>query len=426
MNPAISDRLLRYSVIGCQVLLSLTFIFSGIAKCIDPTGTAIKIGEYFGFFGLSFLAGWTMPLSWLLCLTETMIGIHLLLGRSKLAVWCAGLIMMVFTPLTLYLALTDPIEDCGCFGDVLVLSNWETFYKNIVLSLAVAVVWFNYSRCWQPLKPFLSACYTYGFFAVALILCYIGTWHLPYIDFRPYKPGTLLSVTRGNTESQFIIVYEKDGERKEFPLDAIPDPEDGWEFVETIELKPEVSEEAHSAESFFLTDASYEDVTQEICGHEGYTFLLMSPSLANASERYLDRIESIYEYCRQQDYPFYLITLRDSTMIDQWFFRTGAEYSTLFSDASVISTVIRANPGIVLLKDGAIQWKSCLSDLDISVLTSAKLSEQTYGKTHEIDYQKRILSLIALLFGPFFVILLLQIAITYINLRKNEKENRSR
>lgn len=414
----------------CQYLLALTFLFSGFAKCIDPAGTAIKIGEYFGYFGMSFLSGWTMPLSWVLCLAETMIGAHLLTGRTRLVVWLATLVLLFFTPLTLYLAINDPIEDCGCFGDALVLTNWQTFYKNVVLLVAVIVLLRFGRRLWHPLRPFLSAIFCYGVFAYALIMCWCGTWHLPYVDFRPYKPGTVL-VAEGTTseenETQYFIIYERAGERRQFALDSIPDADEGWEFVETVEVTPtSVAKETESLNSFFLTDAENQDVTREICGNSGYTFLLMSPSLADASERFLDRLEEVYEYSRQQDYPFYLVTLRDTTMLQQWYFRTGAEYPTLFSDASVISTVIRANPGLVLIKDGVILWKRSLSDLDISTLTSAKLSEQTYGKIEEIDYQKRILYIIALLFGPFFVLLLLQNAITSIKFSKNEKENRSR
>ena len=117
-----------------QLALGLTFVFSGLVKCIDPTGTSIKFNEYLQYFGLYFLSDFTMGLAWMLSVVEFSIGFLLCVGRAKnLALFVAVLMMLFFTPLTLWLAVSDAIQDCGCFGEVIHLNHIQTFLKNIVL-----------------------------------------------------------------------------------------------------------------------------------------------------------------------------------------------------------------------------------------------------------------------------------------------------
>ena len=399
-----------------QVIFALTFIFSGVAKCIDPTGTSLKFNEYLLYFGFDYLTDFTMGLAWLLSITEFCIGFSLLMGRAiRVSLFFGVCMMLLFTPLTLWLAITDAIQDCGCFGDALHLSNWQTFYKNVVLDIMLVLFIWRRKDLYELLGKTNYTFYFYWSLLLMIGLCWIGTFREPYIDFRPYHPG--INVAQGvlgssGAESSadeivYTCIYERNGERKEFPLEELPDEDDGWEFVETIE-RPEntvAAEDAASEEKlvpldFFARTSDGELFTDELLTREGYTILLLSPSLDKASQHDLDRIEQLYEYAQDQQYPFYCLTARDTAQVATWVYNTGAEYPFLYTDAQIVETITRANPGVMLLHDGVLCWKENLSTLDVKDLVTAKLNEQSYGEINEIDYRKRFLALLILLFGP--------------------------
>lgn len=401
--------------IACQWLVGLTFLVSGLAKAIDPVGTSLKIGEYLQHFGMSELAEFSIALAWLQALFEFSLGFYVSIGRRRVV--CSVLLiafMGVMTPLTLYLALANPVDDCGCFGDVLVLTNWQTFWKNVIL-LAL-IVWLYVGRRYQ--RAMLSRTFHTFYFYVQIIgvviLLWQGTMTLPYIDFRPYRPGvSLIEENESAPLEEYVIVYEKEGVRKEFALDSIPAEDSGWEFVETITRqtssdKPLLGSHAEVS-NLVIFDADGTDVTREVIGYDGYVMLLLSPDLAKADEHDIDRVENLYEYALEQEYPFYCLTWRNEASIDHWKFSTGFEYPMLFADQQVIETMIRSNPGFMLLHNGIILWKSHLSDVDVPLLTSAKLSEQTMGQIQPIDRKLRVFWMIVWLFAPLLLYLPMQI-----------------
>ena len=398
------------------MLVGAVFVFSGLVKCIDPVGTAIKLTDYFRVLDLGLLAGWSLELAWILCLSEFVVGMLLLFGRGGRPVaWLALLYLLVFTPLTLWLALTDAVSDCGCFGDAVVLTNWQTFWKNVVLLVGVA--WLCCRR--RPVRPLVrAATFTLPFYcslAVAVWLCWMGSARVPYIDFRPYRPGVDIAEAAGLTggadggEETYGAIYERDGVRREFSLDSLPDEADGWEFVDQVVHRAAAADEPPLIRDFFVRNAEGEDITEALLADTSYLFLLVSPSLDLAAEHDVDRIESIYEYANEHGYGFTCLTVRDDAQINRWRFRTGAEYPMVFSDATILETIVRSNPGLVLLRRGTILWKQCLPWVDVEELTSAKLSEQSAGEIRRIDRRKRVFLLLALLFGPFALFLLFEI-----------------
>ncbi|HDS07662.1 MAG TPA: DoxX family protein, partial [Bacteroides sp.] len=132
---------MRFARLISRILLGAVFIFSGFVKAVDPLGSAYKFSDYFHAFGLKFLDGLSLPLGILLPALELALGIMLLLGyRKKIVTWAVTVFMVFFTLLTLVLAVFNPVEDCGCFGDALVLTNWETFFKNVVLMVFVVIL----------------------------------------------------------------------------------------------------------------------------------------------------------------------------------------------------------------------------------------------------------------------------------------------
>lgn len=391
-----------------QVAFALTFIFSGVSKCIDPTGTSLKFNEYLLYFGLGSLTDFTMGLAWVMSILEFVIGFNLLMGRvQKLTLFLAACMMLFFTPLTLWLACTDAIQDCGCFGDALHLTNWETFGKNVVLDLILVLLIWQRKSLYSLVGKTNFTLYAYWCLFIMIGLCWYGTFRDPFIDFRPFHPGVNVAervfggsqyASEDTEEIIYTCIYERKGERKEFPLEELPDEADGWEFVETVERVK--SDESAKTLDFFARTPEGELYTEELLTHEGYTIVMLSPSLDHASQHDLDRIEKLYEYAQDRQYDFYCLTARDTLQLNNWKFNTGAEYPFLFTDMQIVETITRANPGIMLLKDGVLCWKENLTTLDVNALVSAKLDEQSYGEIHEIDYNKRFLALLILLFGP--------------------------
>lgn len=391
-----------------QVAFALTFIFSGVSKCIDPTGTSLKFNEYLLYFGLGSLTDFTMGLAWVMSILEFVIGFNLLMGRvQKLTLFLAACMMLFFTPLTLWLACTDAIQDCGCFGDALHLTNWETFGKNVVLDLILVLLIWQRKSLYSLVGKTNFTLYAYWCLFIMIGLCWYGTFRDPFIDFRPFHPGVNVAervlggsqyASEDTEEIIYTCIYERNGERKEFPLEELPDEADGWEFVETVERVK--SDESAKTLDFFARTPEGELYTEELLTHEGYTIVMLSPSLDHASQHDLDRIEKLYEYAQDRQYDFYCLTARDTLQLNNWKFNTGAEYPFLFTDMQIVETITRANPGIMLLKDGVLCWKENLTTLDVNALVSAKLDEQSYGEIHEIDYNKRFLALLILLFGP--------------------------
>lgn len=398
-----------------QFILGLTFIISGVLKCIDPKGTSIKLHDYFGVFGLSWLNDFSLFLSWLLCLSELVIGLNILFGRNRRLFPLLALVYMcIFTPITLYLAIYNPISDCGCFGDAIVLSNTATFLKNVVLLACAVIIFIFRHNLYEPISHSFFTFLFYWELVVGFGLCYLGSAKLPLIDFRPYRPGVniteAMNLASGNpAEPKYVIVYQKDGVTKEFDLNDIPDEDSGWEFVETKTIdegNTDYDENKISAiKSFFVLDHNQEDYTYDFLDDENYSFCLISPDLSDADERFIDRIETIYEYSKENHYNFYCITLNDSTMVNDWKYRTGAEYTFLYSDATILETMIRSNPGIMLIKEGTILWKSCIPDIDIASLTSAKLTEQSYGETMSDNRKTKVFWMLFLMLAPLFLYL---------------------
>lgn len=362
---------LKIGVEACRLLIGVVFVFSGFVKAVDPMGGAIKIGEYLASFGLDMLQPFSVLLSFNLSAIEFTLGVCMLLGVYRRYVSFLILVFMAFmTPLTLYLALFDPVSDCGCFGDALVISNWETFFKNVVLSFA-AVVAFMYNQrlfqCFTFRVYWFVALYAYLF---SVGFAYYNYNHLPVIDFRPYKVGAnipqLMEVPEGVPEDEYTytFVYEKDGVKKEFSLDDYPANDSSWTFVDS---KTELIRKGYQppVAAFNIYNEADEDVTEEIIGNPNPVWLLVAPKLEEADDEQMDVINGLYDYAVEHNIPFYCVTGSSLEAIHAWADNTGAEYPFRMADEVLLKTIIRSNPGLVLLKDGTIRGKWHCNDIPV-------------------------------------------------------------
>ena len=372
-----------------RVLLGVVFIFSGTVKAIDPMGGEIKIGDYLTAFNLDFLQSFSVFASFNLSALELTLGVCMLLGVYRKYTSFLTLLMMLFmTPLTLYLALFNPVSDCGCFGDALVLSNWETFYKNIVL-LAAAICAFKYNQ--RLLNGFTYRAYWFvalWSYAFAIGFAYRNYNHLPIVDFRPYQIGAnipkLMEIPEGAPvdEYKYSFIYEKDGVQKEFTLDNAPADDSTWVFIDSkTELIKKGFEPVVS--SFHIYNLEDEDITDDILYNPNPLLLLIAPHVEKAEDDRIDEINNAYDYALENGLDFYCITGSSSEDIIRWSENTGAEYPFLMADDVLLKTIVRSNPGLVLMREGTILMKWHYNDIPQEEELKSVLNGYLIGNTDE-------------------------------------------
>lgn len=364
-------KVIGYGTNVCRYVLAVVFIFSGFVKAVDPSGTQYKISDYLEAFG------WgvdDIPLfipllvSVIQAMVEFCLGVYLLFGIYKrITTLLTLLFMVIMTPLTFWLALTNPISDCGCFGDAVTLTNWETFGKNALL-LAAAVCIYRWRDRITPLVTqrfdWLVALYSFLYIFAMTLYCF---HELPVFDFRPYHIGADIrkgmEVPEGvnPTSYETLFVMQKDGEKQEFTIDNYPDST--WTFVDTRTVVKEKGYEPPIHDFFIERQEDGEDITDELLDDEGYTFLLVTHQLRLANDSSIDLINELYDYCTEYGYKFYCLTSSPDSDIEEWQERTGAEYPFCLMDDIVLKTMIRSNPGLILLKKGVVINKWSVNNL---------------------------------------------------------------
>ena len=345
----------------CRLLLAGTFIFSGYVKAIDPLGTQYKINDYLAAVHLAgIVPDWiTLTASISISALEFSLGIFLLFAiqrrlTSKLVLG----FMVVMTFITLWIAIENPVKDCGCFGDAIQLSNTQTLLKNIVLLIFAGVVAYRplmMLRFVSKSNQWIVTNYTLVFIVVSSVIC---LYNLPMFDFRPYhigadiRKGMEIPKDAPQPKYETTFIMSKGGVTKEFTLDNYPDST--WTFVDSKTVQTEAGY-VPPIHDFSIQDiATGEDFTKKILARKGYTFLLISPHLEQADDSNFGGIDRIYEYAKQEKIPLLCLTASNEKAIKRWQDLTGAEYSFYRTDETTLKTIIRSNPGLVLLKNGVV------------------------------------------------------------------------
>lgn len=412
---------------ACRFLLAAAFIFSGFVKAVDPLGSTYKIEDYLEAFGMLAWIPSFLPILTAVALStlEFSLGVMLLFGiRKGVSTGLSVLLMCVMTPLTLYLAIANPISDCGCFGDAWVLSNWETFTKNIVL-LGAAILSFKWRyliiRFISSKSEWLISLYTVLFIAGLSFYC---VKHLPILDFRPYKIGTnvreAMTIPPGAKQSVYetIFILEKEGKKAEFTLENYPDST--WTFVDARSILKQKGYEPSIKDFSLLSLDTDEDITEQVLNDKNYTFLLVAHRIEEADDSYIDLINEIYDYSAEHGYAFYGLTSSPESEIEQWRDRTGAEYPFCLVDDITLKTMIRANPGLLLMKDGVILNKWNSRDLPDEYVLVDALDKLTLG---EADSRSDLATMGFVLLWfvlPFLMVLWLDFHLKRRTLRKQD------
>jgi uncharacterized membrane protein YphA (DoxX/SURF4 family) len=351
-----------------RFLVGFVFIYSGFVKGIDPLGSTYKFTEYFLAAHLDFFSSFSLILAIILAASELLIGMALVLGlRMRVAAWAVLCFMSFFTLLTLVSAIFNPVSDCGCFGDAIKLTNWQTFFKNIVLLVFVLIIFINrneYKVKYKVVGEWVFIGIILSGFLLIIRFCY---FHLPIIDFLPYNTGTnimrSMQVPEGAKLDEYktLLYYQKDGVIKEFTLENYPWQDSSWRHVETksILVKKGYVPPIHD---FSITSPEGVDVTAEVLADPGFSVLMVSHNLLKADREALYRANKMAGMCATGKCRFYALTA--SSAVDAGVLGdTLVDYPFYHTDETTLKTMIRSNPGFIFLKEGTIIGKWSYKDM---------------------------------------------------------------
>jgi uncharacterized membrane protein YphA (DoxX/SURF4 family) len=349
-----------------RTILGAVFVFSGAVKAIDPLGTVYKIEDYLKAFGGFFtdLLPVAEVAAWSLIILELLLGVCMILNiRSQWTSWMALLFYSVMTSLTLYIAITNPVSDCGCFGDAIVLTNWQTFGKNVVLIILAIVMILLRKSIHQLWRGWLEIAIAIVTIIAAVAFMAWTSNHLPIKDFRPYKIGnhlpTLMEYPEDAEPDQYEIsfVYTKEGVEQTFTLENYPKGDSTWTFVrqESKLIKKGYEPPIHD---FEILNADYEDLTWDIMESEEPITLVIMYDLNKADKEQLAKVEELADKLLPSDSylsPLYILTGSGTDEIIAF----EMEHPNLSEivctcDPVTLKTIVRANPGVITVQNGVV------------------------------------------------------------------------
>jgi uncharacterized membrane protein YphA (DoxX/SURF4 family) len=349
-----------------RIAVGMLFIYSGFVKGVDPLGTQYRIEDYFYAFNLTWAVPIALPLSVLLNAFEFSLGIFLVFNlRMQLVSWLAFLLMLFFTITTLNDALFSPVPDCGCFGDALIISNWQTFYKNIVIFAFVMILFLRR----KSLKNKHSVGFQFSFMLISFLIFAIfeiyTIRHQPIIDFRPWKVGNRL-IPENPKPAVYYLKYKnsKLNEEKEYLSSELPWQDSifkaDWVFVSTREVNPD----AGLYRTFPMMDTIGNDLSNTLASSERPVFLMVVYDITIANKASLDLFAPIFELCKKNGWEFYMLNSNLpedlSKVVSQ---NKLPDYPVLNSDDTALKAAIRANPGLIIIQNGIVKHKFNYRDI---------------------------------------------------------------
>ena len=398
----------------CRIIVGIVFIYSGFVKGIDPLGSDYKFTDYFNAFGMGWMNATTLFFSFALSLVEFLIGIALLfnLWVSRMA-WGSLLFMAFFTPLTLVLALTNPVSDCGCFGDAMILTNWQTFWKNIIL-LLLAIMIFMYRKEYKSSLPLVGQ---FSFLALAgagmLCLSVYCYRHLPVLDFRPYAVGKNITegmrLPEGAEPDQYEVTLKyknkQTGEVQSFTEENYPWQDTlNWEYESSSErlVKKGYITPIHD---LVIEHPTLGNITEEILEDDNHTILAVAYNLTQSDVQYQPAINRLAEYAQEKGIRFYGLTSSSERDIETYKKRYHVPYEFCTADEIQLKTMIRSNPGVITLREGTILDKWAGKDVpDVKELQDTDLTAYCVYSREQMQRIYLVYSIILLFFVAYLLI----------------------
>lgn len=400
MTENISPRLLRLYhpaiVWVIRVLIGLTFIVSGFVKGVDPWGSCIKIGEYFEVWGWGIPSPLITCAAFMLAGTEFVFGFLLLLGCYKrVAVWVLSLMMAFMLPLTLYIAVASPVDDCGCFGDFMVLSNTSTFIKNLFITAGLLYLIVFNRRVDGLFVPYVQWIVGGLITGYILVIELIGYNIQPLLDFRRFSPGTdLVASTESIEETVFDYIYEKNGHRERFRINNLPDST--WAFVD----REIVSGGESVDDGFVILDEEGDDISSDIIDSETEQFIVTVPDIGKVDLSCTYIINELNAYIIERGGSLVALISADSIGMAWWKDVSMADYPVYGADPKLLKELARGNGALVYLDRGVVKWKRALSSISYTFMTEAPARELIRSLNPETSYVHKIITV------PFVSILL--------------------
>lgn len=395
------SKTILFLILLLRIVIGGIFIFSGFVKAIDPWGTIYKFQEYFLVLDFTSLLPLVTFLAFFLASFEFVFGVFIVFGCYRRVAPLMLILSMVFMlPLTLYLALTNNVKDCGCFGDAIYISNWATFIKNIFITAGLVFL-FRYNKRVKNIYG-IAVQWIVGFFSLAFVIsiCSIGYFYQPLLDFRPFKVGTSLVDKNRSVENEptYKFIYKKGTEQKEFTVDNLPG--DDWEFVDRIEISPK--KKINEADKLVISEQG-EDITNEVIKQDGEQIILLFPNLDDVEISYTFVINEIYDLALMHGVGVVGLTSASNQEIDQWKDLSMAAYPLYMIDDSILKQIARGNPAIIYLKDGIIQWKSALRSIPMADFNKDASDMSLIANT--FDAKRNLYSLVLLYISSMCILL---------------------
>jgi uncharacterized membrane protein YphA (DoxX/SURF4 family) len=345
----------------CRILVGVLFVFSGWIKANDPLGFSYKLDEYFSVFGTEFLQPLSLFLAIVICIYEMVVGVMLLIGsKTKLTVWGLLLMIVFFTFLTFYSAYYDKVKECGCFGDFLHLTPWQSFYKDVALLVMILVLLVGQ----KFIRPVLGTGLEKFVLVLVLILSTgfpLYTYNfLPVKDFRPYaigkniQEGMMLPPNAKKDSVAMIFIYEKNGQKVELSYaDVMKGKADAtYKYVDRID-KVMVEGDKPAIHDFSINTLDGKDYTERILNHDGYYFFILCYDLTKTNKDAFHQLNDFTKLAHEDNIP--VICLTSSTEnVEAFKKEVNAECDFYITDKTTLKTMIRANPGLMLLKKGTV------------------------------------------------------------------------
>ncbi len=342
-----------------RIFIGLVFVFSSVVKGIDPVGTAYRVEDYLVVFGWTGWLPYALPIAFLIIISEFLLGIAFLFKSvMKLAVPAILLMMTFFTVVTWFDAVNNWVPDCGCFGDAVKLTNWQTFYKNILLILLLLPFVFRYAL-YRKRKVYLYEWLTVLIFGLAFTLFVNHNYnHLPVIDFRNWKEGRTLKSDDTGKEKVYVVYKNKTtGEVKEFLSPDYPWNDSvwmsQWEFVDQRIDDSQVIKKY----DLQIEDTSGNNLTKEIVENPDYQFIVVSFYLSEANGEGFQKLQKIIPYIEERGISVVLLTASENEEIKKVLKQYRLDLPAYFADDVQLKAMIRSNPGLILLHDGTVLKK---------------------------------------------------------------------
>lgn len=353
-----------------RLFVGILFIISGLIKLNDPLGFSYKLDEYFSepVFNMPFFVPYSLAIALFLVILEVVLGVMLLIGyKSKLTIWLLLLLIIKFTFLTFYSAYFDVVKDCGCFGDALHLTPWQSFSKDLVLLFFILILFFNK----KLIKPLFANKVQNILVFASLVLCsFMGYWvlnHLPLKDFRPYKVGTNIRTSMEIPDNapksvvEMVFIYKVNGVDKEFTEKDLMSLPAGATFVDR---KDKVIVQGYQPPIHdFKLELEGQDISNLILSKEK-AMLVVAYDLEKANPEAMQKLANLYKDASAKGYYAAIVTGSSTEVIESAKKKYGIAFDILFCDATALKTIERANPSFVILNYGTVVQKVHYNDIN--------------------------------------------------------------